>query len=265
MELEGKHVVVTGGGGGIGRALAVRFARQAASVVVVDRDGEAAREAAAEAGGLAITADVGREGEILRVIAEAEEAYGPIDLFCSNAGSAQPTGGVAVPDEAWQRLWNVHVMAHIWAARALVPAMVERGDGYLLNTASAAALLMTPGAVPYTVTKHAALALAESLAVLYRGTGVRFSCLCPGLVDTPLLDRVEDPAVDRAVRMASVPVAPADVAEIVVRGLREERFLILTHPETTDAALARARDPESYLGFMADLWTAAGGRAAPGR
>jgi NAD(P)-dependent dehydrogenase (short-subunit alcohol dehydrogenase family) len=262
MELYGKHVVVTGAGSGIGRAMAKRFATEAAGVVVVDRDGAAARRVADEVGGLAVIADVGEEREILRVIAEAERIYGPIDLFCSNAGLAEPLGGLDAADEGWLRQWNVHVMAHVWAARALVPAMIRRGGGYLLSTVSATGLLMVPGAVPYTVTKHAALALAESLAVLYRGTAVRFSCLCPALVETPLIAGVDDGPVGRFLRLEGGSIEPATVADIVVEGWREERFLILTHPETPPAVRRRAADPEGFLNAMADLWAAAN---APGR
>ncbi|GAA4567798.1 SDR family oxidoreductase [Planotetraspora kaengkrachanensis] len=263
MELRGRHVVVTGGGSGIGRALVERFASDAAGVVVVDRDGAAAAEVAASVGGLAITADVGREREIRRVITEAEEAYGPVDLFCSNAGQAHPLGGLDTDDEGWTRQWNVHVMAHLWAARALVPAMVRRGGGYLLSTISAVGLLMVPGALPYTVTKHAALALAEQLAVLYRGSGVRFSCLCPALVETPLIEGVGDGAVGRFLRLNGPPMDPAEVADIVVEGLREERFLIFTHPETAPAVRLRAADPERYLDAVAAIWAAAGETEGP--
>jgi NAD(P)-dependent dehydrogenase (short-subunit alcohol dehydrogenase family) len=257
MELDGKHVVVTGGGSGIGRAMAARFATVAAGVVVVDRDGAAARKVADEVGGVAIAADVSREREILRVIAEAERVYGPIDLFCSNAGQAQPLGALDAADEGWLTQWNVHVMAHVWAARALVPAMVRRGGGHLLSTVSAVGLLMVPGAVPYTVTKHAALALAESLAVLYRGSGVGFSCLCPAFVDTPLTAGVHDTPVGRFLRLNGESIEPAAVADIVVEGLREERFLIFTHPETESAVRLRATDHERFLDVTADVWAAA--------
>jgi NAD(P)-dependent dehydrogenase (short-subunit alcohol dehydrogenase family) len=210
--------------------------------------------------GLAITADLGRESEVLRVIAQTEAQYGQIDLFCSNAGVGRPSGGVEVPDDGWQTHWNIHVMAHVWAARALAPVMVRRGEGYLLSTASAAGILMAPGAIPYTVTKHAALALAESLAVLYHGSGVRFSCLCPALVETPLVAGEGD-AVGRFVRAASPALDPATVADIVVEGIRNERFLIMTHPETADAAVLRATDADAYLDVMSGLWSAVGGTA----
>lgn len=263
MELENRTIVVTGGGSGIGRAMVERFAKNSPrGIAVVDQNGEAARSVASQVGGLAITADLTTESEVQRVIAETEAEYGPIDLFCSNAGIVPPVGGIDVPEDGWRKHWDIHVMAHVWAARALVPAMAERGEGYLLSTASAAGLAMSPGAVPYTVTKHAALALAESLAVLYRGTGVRFSCLCPALVETPLVTQVDDDAVGRAVRAAGAALQPAAVAEIVVEGLRNEQFLILTHPENKDAAVLRASDPDAYLDAMAGLWSAVGGTAA---
>ncbi|GHA78276.1 MULTISPECIES: SDR family oxidoreductase [Streptomyces] len=262
MELENRTIVVTGGGSGIGRAMVERFAKeQPRGLVVVDRDGEAAAAAAEQVGGLAITADLTSEAEVKRVIAEAEDRFGPIDVFVSNAGIVPPLGGFEVPDEGWLQHWNIHVMAHVWAARALVPAMAARGEGYLLNTASAAGLLMSPGAVPYTVTKHAAVALAESLAVLYKDSGVRFSCLCPALVETPLVAGVDHDAVGRAVRAAGSALAPATVADIVVEGLRREDFLILTHPEVRDAAALRVTDPGAYLDAMSGLWAAVGGTA----
>jgi NAD(P)-dependent dehydrogenase (short-subunit alcohol dehydrogenase family) len=255
MDIQNRHIVVTGGGSGIGRAMIERFAQDnPRGLVVVDRDAAKARAVAASVAGLAVTADVSVEPAVLRVIKEAENEYGPIDIFCSNAGISQPVGALDVTDEEWQRYWNVHVMAHVWAARALVPAMAERGEGYLLSTASAAGLLMVPGAAPYTVTKHASLALAESLAVLYQGSGVRFSCLCPGLVDTPLLSR--------AVRATGIPMQPAEVAELVVEGLHEERFLIMTHPQVQELAQLRASEPPSYLQAMHGLWASVGGAGA---
>ncbi|CAM3887970.1 SDR family oxidoreductase [Kibdelosporangium persicum] len=261
MEFGGRHVLITGAASGIGAALADRFAKEGPrGITVVDKDFSGVRETASRVDGLAIEADVGRESEIRRVIAEAEHRSGPIDLFFSNAGVPLPVGGVDVPDDGWQSLWNVHVMAHIWAMRALLPAMIERGEGYLVNTASAAGLVMTPGAAPYTVTKHAALALAESYAVMYSHTGVRFSCLCPGLVETPLMETVDDDPVGRAVRMGMGEhgLDPTVVADIAVRGLIEERFLIQTHPDAiVPAARLRAVEPEVYLEAMQELWFAA--------
>lgn len=261
MEFGGRHVLITGGGSGIGAALAERFAKECPrGITVVDIDCASAQETAFRVDGLAIEADVSRESEILRLIAEAEQRFGEIDVYFSNAGIPRPIGGLEVTDEGWQQQWNVHVMSHIWAMRALLPAMIKRGEGYLVNTASGAGLIMTPGAAPYTVTKHAALALAESYAVMYSHTGVRFSCLCPGLVETPLMLAVDDDPVGRAVRMGldNHAMAPVDVADIAVRGLIEERFLIQTHPDDIiPAARLRAVEAEVYLEAMQDLWNAA--------
>jgi NAD(P)-dependent dehydrogenase (short-subunit alcohol dehydrogenase family) len=262
MELESRTLVVTGGASGIGRAMVERFAAERPrGIAVVDQNGDAARDVASRVGGVAIVADLTSEAEVRRAIAETEAHYGPIDVFCSNAGVVSPVGDLGVPDDAWQRQWNLHVMAHLWAARALVPGMAARGEGYLLNTASLAGLAMVPGAVPYTVTKHAALALAESLAVLYRGTGVRFSCLCPSVVETPLVADVDDDPVGRVLRAAGPVLEPAEVADIAVEGLRDERFLILTHPESRQMAELRVSDPETYLDAAAAWWASVGGAA----
>jgi NAD(P)-dependent dehydrogenase (short-subunit alcohol dehydrogenase family) len=257
MELKGRHIVVTGGASGIGLGLAERFAKEGArGIVIADRNGEKAQEAAERVGGLAVEADLSQESGVLRVITAAEEAYGPIDLYCSNAGVGRPIGGEEVPDDGWQLHWNLHVMSHVWAARALLPGMLARGEGYLLNTASAAGLLMTAGAAPYTVSKHAAVALAESLAVQHAGKGVGFSCLCPAYVETPIVAAVGDTAVGRSIRGDNREMSVAEVAEIVVEALREERFLILTHPEVTKATTLRAQDPEAYLRAMTKRWAA---------
>jgi NAD(P)-dependent dehydrogenase (short-subunit alcohol dehydrogenase family) len=259
MDFQGRHVLVTGGGSGIGAALVERFAREnPRGIVVVDNDSQRAREVAYRVGGLPIRADVGHESEILRVIAEAETQFGPIDAFVSNAGLVRPIGGPEIGDAGWQRHWDVHVMSHVWVTRALLPDMLERNEGYLINTASAAGLLMSPGAVAYTATKHAAVGLAESFAVMYGHTGVRFSCICPALVDTPLVSDVDGEAAGRAVRIASRSLSAATVADIVLRGLQEEQFMILTHPEETSAAAKlRAVDPDGFIAAMQDLWHAA--------
>jgi NAD(P)-dependent dehydrogenase (short-subunit alcohol dehydrogenase family) len=267
MEFNGRHVLVTGGGSGIGAALVDRFAREnPRGIAVVDNDGERARDVACRVGGLSIRADVGHESEILRMITEAENHFGPIDCFVSNAGLVRPIGGPEIGDAGWQRHWDVHVMSHVWATRALLPDMLERNEGYLVNTASAAGLLMSPGAVAYTATKHAAVGLAESFAVMYGHTGVRFSCICPALVDTPLVSDVDGEAAGRAVRIASRSLDPTTVADIVLRGLQQEQFMILTHPEETAAAAKlRAVDPDGYLTAMPDLLPAANKGWVPSR
>jgi NAD(P)-dependent dehydrogenase (short-subunit alcohol dehydrogenase family) len=256
MELADRTIVVTGGTSGIGRAMVERFAKEGPrGIAVVGRNTEAAVAIAEQVGGLAITADLTSEAEVKRVIAETEARFGPIDLFCSNAGLGGP-GDLETPDEEWLRNWNINVMAHVWAARALVPVMAARGEGYLLNTASAGGLLMATGAVPYTVTKHAAVALAESLSVLYRSSGVHFSCLCPGLVETPMVAAADGHPAGLALRIAGRTLQPETVADVVVEGLRREQFLILSHPENQEMAVGRAADPEAYLKSASDLWSA---------
>jgi NAD(P)-dependent dehydrogenase (short-subunit alcohol dehydrogenase family) len=251
MEIAERHIVVTGAASGIGRALARRFAAEGArAVVVADYDRAGAEAVAEEIGGLAVAVDVGRAEDVERLIAEATAANGPIDIFHSNAGIAGPEGGAEAPDAEWDRTWRIHVMAHVWAARALVPEMVARGDGYLLNTASAAGLLTQVSALAYSATKSAAVAVAEWLAVIHGDAGVKVSCVCPQAVQTPLLDiAMEEPAGAAALRAGGI-ITPEDVAEAVVAGIREERFLILPHPEVARFMTIKATDPERWLAGM---------------
>ena len=258
MELRGRAIVVTGSGGGIGRAMVRRFVNEdPRGLVVVDLDEDAASAVADEVGGLALAADIGLEADILRVVEEAHRAYGPIDVWCSNAGIGGPSAGPEAPDETWQRLWEVHVMSHVWAARALLPEMLERGEGYLFNTASAAGLLMSPGAMPYTVTKHAALSLAENLSVMYGEAGIRVSCLCPQLVATSMTSSLDRSAAGRAVLASGGCLEPEEVAEEVVEAMRDERFLIAPHDEALQGARNRAADHERWLRGMRRIWTTA--------
>ncbi|HEY2570859.1 MAG TPA: SDR family oxidoreductase, partial [Solirubrobacteraceae bacterium] len=196
MRLSGRHVVVTGGGGGIGGALAQRLAAEGArAVVVADRDLGAAEAVAQLTGGLAVQFDAASESSVQALIAQASDANGPIDIFISNAGVPGGMGGPETPDETWQEAWDVNVMAHVWAARALLPEMVDRDEGYLINTASAAGLLTQVSSLVYSVTKHAAVSLAEWLAIEYADTGIRVSCIGPQGVRTPMLDlAMEEPA-----------------------------------------------------------------------
>jgi NAD(P)-dependent dehydrogenase (short-subunit alcohol dehydrogenase family) len=250
MQLRGKVVVVTGGGGGIGRALCQRFAAEGAkAVVVADRDEAAARKTAREIKGLAVVTDSGIEADIVRLVKTATDAHGAIDLFCSNAG-IMVRGGIEAPDAEWQHIWDVNLMAHVWAARAVLPAMVARGQGYLLHTASAAGLLTQIGSAPYAVTKHAAVAFAEWLSITYGGSGIKVSCLCPLGVRTDMLRSATGHIADVLREGALEPEA---VAAAVVAGLEKEQFLILPHPEVAEFCHRKASDYDRWLRGMRRL------------
>ena len=249
MELTGAVAVVTGAGSGIGAALARRFAAEgAAAVVVSDRDGAAAQRVAAEIGGTADTTDVTDEAAVAALVERTLAEHGRIDLFCSNAGVFSG-GGVETPTAVWEQVFAVNVLSHVHAARAVLPSMLERGSGYLLNVASAAGLLTTPGDAPYTVTKHGAVAFAEWLAVTYGDRGIGVSVVCPLGVATPLLlDPLERGSSAAAVVAASGTVlSPEDVAQSVVEGLAEDRFLVLPHPEVGTYWAQKAADPQRWL------------------
>jgi NAD(P)-dependent dehydrogenase (short-subunit alcohol dehydrogenase family) len=254
MELANRHVVVTGAAGGIGRALVRRFAAEGArGVVAADRDLVGARSIAAEVGGLAVQLDAGSEDSVRALAATAVAAYGPIDVFHSNAGVPGAMGGPEADDQAWDEAWRVNVMAHVWAARALLPEMVERGEGYLINTASAAGLLTQVSSLVYSVTKHAAVSLAEWLAIEYGDAGVRVSCVCPQGVRTPMLElAMDDPAAAAALTAGGL-IEPEDVADAVVAGIREERLLILPHENVAGFLALKGSDPERWLKGMRRL------------
>jgi NAD(P)-dependent dehydrogenase (short-subunit alcohol dehydrogenase family) len=254
MQLTGKVALVTGGAHGIGRALCERFvAEGAAGVAVVDRDADGAVELAQALGERAIGlgADVGREADIVAAVAATEARLGPIDLMVSNAGIGT-MAGIDATDEAWQQIWDVNVMAHVYAARAVVPAMVARGEGYLLSTASAAGLLTNIGDAPYSVTKHAAVALAEWLAITYGDDGIKVSCLCPQGVNTDLLREASAGAAGGVVLTRGV-IEPEAVADAVIAGLADERFLILPHPEVHEFMQRKAADPDRWIDGMRKL------------
>ena len=254
MELADRHVVITGAGSGIGRALARRIAAEGArAVVVADVDQHAAEAVAEEIGGLAVRTDVSQEAEIRALVARAREANGAIDLFASNAGVPGPGGGPEASDDQWQHTWEVNVMAHVWAARALLPEMVARGDGYLLSTASAAGLLTQVSALAYSVTKHAAVAVAEWLAITYGDAGIKVSCLCPQGVRTRMLDEALEDPIGAAPLLAGGLLEPEDVAEVVIAGIRDERFLILPHEAVAGHMALKGSQPERWLAGMRKL------------
>jgi NAD(P)-dependent dehydrogenase (short-subunit alcohol dehydrogenase family) len=251
MKLQDRVAVVTGGASGIGRALALRFAAEGArGIVVADLDTHGAEAVASAIRGLAVAADMAVESDVVRVVERATEAFGAIDLFCSNAGIGGSGGGPEVADDEWQRMWQVHVLAHVYAARAVLPSMLERGDGYLLQTASAAGLLSQIDSAPYSVTKHAAVAFAEWLAITYGSRGIKVSCLCPQGVRTPMLAAAER---GRTSFLVDGAIDPETVAETVVQGLAEERFLILPHPEVATYFRRKADDYDRWLGGMQRL------------
>ena len=261
MDLAGRHIVVTGGASGIGRACALRFADEGAKVTVADLDLEGARATAESVGGLAVQTDVGREQAVRELVERAESEVGQIDAFFSNAGITGPPGGPPeLEDDDWDLLWRVNVMSHIWAARALVPTMLERGDGYLVSTASAAGLLSQLGAIGYATTKHAAVAVAEWLDITYRDRGIRVSCLCPQFVNTPMVTDGLD--VDKLRQIATI-IEPEQVAEEVVEAMREERFLILPHPEVAKYMANRGATHDRWLQGMRKLQAQLGGLERP--
>ncbi|WP_319772124.1 SDR family NAD(P)-dependent oxidoreductase [Breoghania sp.] len=258
MQLAGKTVVVTGAAKGIGRELVLAAARAgAANVVAADIDGEGAKRVAREAGGIAWRVDVSQEAEIAALIDETETHIGPIDLFCGNAGIIL-RGGFETPDADWERIWKINVMAHVWAARHLVPRMTARGGGHFLITASAAGLLSQVGSAPYAVTKHAAVAVAEWLGLTHGDAGIGVTLLCPQAVRT-------DMTAGRENGVASVNgmMEPADVAEAGIRAVEAGEFLVLPHPEVRTYMRRRADDTDRWIAGMRKL-NAAYGQLKPG-
>lgn len=248
MELKDKIIVVTGAAAGIGRALCVAFAAEGAKAIAcVDRDMDGAEETARLVNGLAIQVDVAIEDQITAMITRVEAELGPIDLFCSNAGVLSE-GGMEVSNADWQRLWDINVMSHVWAARHLVPLMAARGGGYLLNTASAAGLLNQIGSAPYGVTKHAAVGLAEWLALSHGDDGIKVSVLCPQAVRTAMTEGHEEhvAAIDGMLE-------PADAAHACVEAIRAETFLVLPHPGVLDYMRLKTADYDRWIGGMRKL------------
>jgi NAD(P)-dependent dehydrogenase (short-subunit alcohol dehydrogenase family) len=261
VEVENRVVVVTGGASGIGRALALAFADAGArGVVVADVNADGARTLAGEIGNRAIdvTCDVTDAGQVDELITAAEDAFGPVDIFCANAGVG--TGmGIEATDEVWDFVLGVNTRAHIYAARRLVPGWVERGEGYFVTTASAAGVLTQIGDAPYSVSKHAAVAFAEWLSITYGARGIRVSCLCPMGVNTPLLHQGLDSADSdealgaRVVAAAGNVLEPEEVAEHVLEAVRDEHFLVLPHPEVHQFMERKASDPDRWLAGMRRL------------
>ena len=250
MEVADRVVVVTGGARGIGRALARGLAaRGAETVVVADLDADGALAVAQEIGGVAITCDVSREDQIAELVKQVMTTKGRIDIFCSNAGIAVG-GGPDASNSDWQRIWEVNLMSHVFVARHVLPGMLNRKEGYLLGTVSAAGLLNHVFAAPYGVTKAAALSLFEWLAIAHGDDGIRVSCLCPQGVKTDMLAAEKRLGLEF---LTAGALEPEQVADIVVDGIRNERFLILPHPEVAQYFNRKAQDYDRWLKGMRRL------------
>lgn len=254
MQVAGKVVVVTGGANGIGRALCEAFHRAgAAKVVVADLDLAGAQAVAAVVDGKAFQCDVGREQDIRHVIEETERQFGPIALFCSNAGIgggfdplSENAGGTS--DEPFAKSWAVHVMAHVYAARHLIPRMKARGGGCFLNTVSAAGLLSQVGSPVYSTTKHAAVGFAENLAISHRADGIRVSILCPQGVDTNMLR-----SIPKGPQSGDGDLSPEQVANDALQGIEQETFLILPHPQVLGYMRNKTENYDRWIAGMAKI------------
>lgn len=248
MNLNDKVAVITGAASGIGAACARAFAAKGARVVATDINGEGVAAVAEEIGGLGIACDIADETAVRRMVEEAEATLGPVDLFFSNAGIVANSGPVDTTDEMWDRQWHINVMSHIYALRAVLPGMLKRGSGYLVHTASMAGILSSHGDLPYAMTKHAVVGLAEWLSFTYHDRGIRTSLLAPLGVQTPLLDSMK---LDSS---AIGPVkSPEEVAAMVIAAIEEERFLILTDDQAQAWMEGKTRDPERWLQGMRKL------------
>jgi NAD(P)-dependent dehydrogenase (short-subunit alcohol dehydrogenase family) len=249
MDIKDKVVVVTGGASGIGRAAAIRFAAGGArGVVVADINADALAPVADAVKGLAVRCDVSKEEDIKALVAAAEKKYGQVDVFFSNAGISGGQGGFEIDDAIWEASWKIHGMAHVWAARATVPKMMERGNGYFLITASAAGLLNIVESAPYAVTKHAAVAFAEWLSIAYGRRGVKVSCLCPQAVRTGMVPGDGGSAGGDGILTAE------QVAEDIIRVMGEESFLILPHPQVLEYARMKTNNYDRWLGGMQKMY-----------
>ena len=253
MELNSKVVVVTGGASGIGTGLCRRFREEGVrALIIADLNGEAVAALADELEAVGVTLDVRDEAAIAAMVSEVEAQFGQIDLFCSNAGILNLDGGdfwaTSSANEVWQANWEIHVMAHVYAARACLPAMIRRGEGYFLHTISAAGLLSQPYTAAYATTKHAAIGFAESLAISHGDDGIKVSCLCPQAVDTAMLG-----GTDGGSAGIDGILSPAQVAHAVIDGLREESFLILPHEQVEQYHLNKAQNYNRWIGGMRKL------------
>ncbi len=249
MDIRNKVAIVTGGASGIGRAIAQRFAADGAlAVVVADLNLERAQAVAAEINGLAVRCDVSQEADIQALVATTRQHYGQVDAYISNAGILGRMGGLDLEDALWDKMWQIHSMAHLWAARAVVPEMVARGEGYFLVTASAAGLLTIVESPAYAVTKHAAVAFAEWLRIAYGRKGVLVSALCPQSVQTDMVTGDGGSAGHDGI------IAPEAVAQEVVATMQSEKFLVLPHPEVAQYYRNKGQDYERWIGGLQKMY-----------
>ena len=242
MELKDKVVVITGGSGGIGKAMAKAFWNEgAAGIMLADLDAAAVAQAAADIGCNGMACDVTDEAQVAALVAATEDQYGQVDVFCSNAGAGGNGLLTDAGNEVWQQQWELHVMSHLYAARAVLPGMIERGEGYLLNTASAAGLLAALGSGPYTVTKAAAVKFAEFLSITHGDDGIKVSVLCPQGVNTAMAPRsLGDGQTDGIIEASAL-------AQTVVETMREERFHVLPHPEVEEYVRRKGDNVDRWL------------------
>ena len=253
MEVRDKVVVVTGAANGIGRALAKRFSEEGAGkIIIADLDEQGLKRVETETGAESFKTNVASEADIKQLINSCERKYGGIDLLCNNAGIGV-NGGPEVPNEDWQKIWEINVMAHVYAARAAIPGMLRRGSGYILNTASAAGLLSQIGSAPYAVTKHAAVSFAEWLAITYGDRGLKVSVLCPQSVRTAMT--ADDPD---GVASVDGMIEPEQVSEAVVTTLKNESFLVLPHPKVLDYIQRKSGDYDRWIEGMKKLQSSYG-------
>lgn len=251
MDIKGKTIIVTGGGSGIGEGLCHRFSQEGAKHIIVADIIEAdAQRVASEMGGIPKVIDVTDESQIKSLIDEVENTIAPIDIFCSNAGilCTDPDHAASTPNETWDQLWKVNVLSHVYAARHMLPYMLKRGNGYLLNTASAAGLLSQLGSAPYSVTKHASIGFAESLAIAHGEQGIKVSVICPQAVRSKMTLDVDTGLANSAA--GDGILEPDQLAETVIQGIKEEKFLILPHPIVETYMQRKTADYDRWLNGM---------------
>lgn len=248
MDLKGKSAVITGGASGIGKAMAARFLKEGAANIMIADVNPDLDAVAEQLGVIGVHTNVAKESDVQALIKRAETEFGQIDLLCNNAGIGVG-GGPETPNEDWQRIWEINVMAHIYASRAALPHMLARGEGYILNTASAAGLLTQIGSAPYAVTKHAAVAYAEWLAITYGDRGIKVSALCPQAVRTAMTENTKNGGVAGIDGM----MEPDELCHSVVETLKTEQFLVLPHPEVLTYMQRKTADYDRWIGGMRRL------------